>query len=357
MQISRKNNFDLIRLLAALVVLIAHTGYVSQNQVFLDFSGIFSSKVAVDAFFIISGFLIFRSFENSSSLGSYIKKRIKRIVPAYVTVILVSAFGLYFVSTANFKEYFNLEFVKYVFFNLLTLNFLHPYLPGVFETHPVTKVNTSLWTIKVEVMFYIAVPLIAYILHKTRKVWAIAAIYLASILYSMAIVQLVIQLEKPSLMVLENQLPAQLAFFMSGALLFYFYEQFHRQAHLYLAIATAVILVHNFAMEIYFLYPLALGVVVIYFCLIFQYLGNFSKHGDFSYGIYIWHLPIMQVIYHYNLFQTPWIGALLSYVCVFGVSYLSWNYIEKPFLAKRNHYVVAQAQPSIGEKIPERVES
>ncbi|MEM8673261.1 MAG: acyltransferase [Cyanobacteria bacterium P01_G01_bin.67] len=357
MQISRKNNFDLIRLLAALIVLIGHTGYVSQNEAFLDFSRIFSSKVAVDSFFIISGFLIFRSFENSSSLGSYIKKRVKRIVPGYAAVIIISAFALYFVSSVSFTEYFNLEFVKYIVFNLTTLNFLQPDLPGVFETHPVPMVNTSLWTIKVEVMFYIVVPFIAYILRKTNKVWAIAAIYLSSILYSTVIVQLVERLNSPSLMILEHQLPGQLAFFMSGALLYYFYDQFHHHAHTFLAIAALIITVHNFATEIYFLYPIALGVVVIYFCLIFKYLGNFSKHGDFSYGIYIWHLPIMQVIYHFNLFEQPWLGALLSYLCVFLVSYISWNYIEKPFLTRQNHYVVAQTQQSTRDRVKEQVES
>ena len=345
MDINRKNNFDLIRLLAAIVVLIAHVASKSQYPAFLTLTKIFNSKVAVDSFFIISGFLIFRSFENSSSLKSYIQKRAKRILPAYVAVIVIFAFALYFVSSVSFREYFNIEFVKYIFFNLITLNFLQSTLPGVFVDNPQTAaVNDPLWTIKVEIMFYIVVPFIAYILHKTNKVFAIAAIYLLSILYSAVVVQLTDLLSPEMMIQLEQQLPGQIAFFISGAFLYYFYDRFKYNVTLLLPIATLIVIVHNLVAQVYFLYPLALAVIVIYFCLIFKCLGNFGKYGDFSYGIYIWHFPILQIFTHFRLFDHLWLGVPSVLACVFLVSYLSWHLIEKPFLARKSHYVVAEAK-------------
>ena len=345
MKINRKNNFDLIRLIAAIVVVIAHTASNSQYEAFLTLESIFNPKTAVDSFFIISGFLIFRSFENSSSLGNYIQKRAKRILPAYIAVIVVCAFGLFFVSSVNIGEYFNLEFIKYIFFNLLTLNFLQSTLPGVFVDNSQTAaVNPSLWTIKVEKMFYVVVPLIVYFLRKTNKALVIGIIYFLSILYSNIVIQLSDRLSPEFITQLEQQLPGQMAFFISGALLYYFYDKFSDNVMLLLSIAAFIIAIHNFATEIYLFYPLALAVIIIYFCLMFKYLGNFSKYGDFSYGIYIWHFPILQVFNHFNLFSNPWIGVPLLFACVFSISCLSWNFIEKPFLRRKSNHVVAEAK-------------
>jgi len=345
MKINRKNNFDLIRLLAAIVVLISHTASQSQSETLLTIQEIFSSKVAVDSFFIISGFLIFRSFENSSSLRSYIQKRAKRILPAYAAVIIVCAFALSLVSSLSFGEYFNLEFVKYIFFNLITLNFLQSTLPGVFVENPGTVVvNTSLWTIKVEIMFYIVVPFLAYILSKTNKALGIGVIYFSSILYSNAVMQFSDRLGPDLVIQLEQQLPGQMAFFISGALLYYFYDKFRANVMLLLPLAAFIIAIHNYAAEIYLFYPFALAVIIIYACLIFKYLGNVGKYGDFSYGIYIWHFPILQVFVHYNLFSNLWTGIFLAFACVFFASYLSWNFIEKPFLKRKPNLVVAEAK-------------
>lgn len=345
MEINRKNNFDLVRLIAAIVVVIAHTASNSQYEAFLTLETIFNPKTAVDAFFIISGFLIFRSFENSSSIGSYIQKRAKRILPAYIAVILICAVALFFVSTVSFNEYFNLEFLKYIFFNLLTLNFLQSTLPGVFVNHPETSaVNTSLWTIKVEIMFYIVVPFIAYFLSKTNKALGLGVIYGLSILYSNIVMQLSDRLSPELVIRLEQQLPGQMAFFISGAILYYFYDKFCDNVMLLLPMAAFIIAIHNFAAEIYLFYPFALAVIVIYACLKLNYLGNFSKYGDFSYGIYIWHFPILQVFAHYNLFSNPWIGIPLIFACIFFVSYLSWNFIEKPFLRRKFNPVVAEVK-------------
>jgi len=65
--LNRKNNFDFIRLVLALMVAIVHLGTLTQNIHIQQVSGYFDSKLAVDAFFIVSGFLIFMSYEHSKS--------------------------------------------------------------------------------------------------------------------------------------------------------------------------------------------------------------------------------------------------------------------------------------------------
>ena len=99
----KQNNFDIIRFFLAVAVIYSHCfvlcyaklidvepGMIfTQNQV--DIGGI-----AVDFFFVTSGFLIFRSFEQSSTFASYLIKRIRRICPAFFTAFILSVlfFGM-----------------------------------------------------------------------------------------------------------------------------------------------------------------------------------------------------------------------------------------------------------------------
>ncbi|RTZ50041.1 acyltransferase [Chryseobacterium arthrosphaerae] len=134
MQDITKNNFDFIRVLLAFIVFVGHLGALSQSQQLhvLTYSPV---EVAVFSFFIVSGFLIARSYERSSSLKSYAKKRFNRIVPAYLLVVFLCALLLSLVSTLPFSEYFsNTQVYKYLFWNSLFMNFKAPWLPEYSES-------------------------------------------------------------------------------------------------------------------------------------------------------------------------------------------------------------------------------
>lgn len=91
MQIPIRNNFDFIRFCLALTVCLVHASILAGRSELAIISDILSSEVAVQGFFAVSGFLIFMSYERSRSLKSYAVKRVRRLVPAYVTVIVLSA--------------------------------------------------------------------------------------------------------------------------------------------------------------------------------------------------------------------------------------------------------------------------
>lgn len=147
-------------------------------------SSVFSAGVAVDSFFVISGFLIFMSYERSNSLKDYFAKRFRRIYPAYLTVIVICAIlGLFFSSHSSLHQYYSIDWLKYFLSNLSFMNFLQPTLPGVFEENHMPLVNGSLWTIKAEVMFYLAVPLIFFFLSRYNRLLVIGLICGGSILF------------------------------------------------------------------------------------------------------------------------------------------------------------------------------
>ncbi len=134
-----KNNFDLLRLLFAGTVCLVHVYDLSGYQALSTIADILSSAVAVKAFFVVSGFLIFLSYERSSSLTSYTSKRVRRIYPAYFTVVMLCAVGLMLASSKSIGGYFSFEWIKYVVANLTFLNFFSPFKPtdivNIFKTY------------------------------------------------------------------------------------------------------------------------------------------------------------------------------------------------------------------------------
>ena len=87
--------------------------------------------------------------------------------------------------------------------------------------------------------------------------------------------------------------------------------------------------------------PIALGVIVIYVACVFPYLGNFGRFGDFSYGVYIVHFPILQFLIALGMFQDrPFTDLVFAATLVMFAAFLMWHLIEKRFLRKSSHYVV-----------------
>ncbi len=340
-----KNNFDLLRFLLALTVCLSHASSLAGFPQINVFSSFFSSETAVKAFFVVSGFLIFMSYERSSSLIAYLRKRIRRIYPAYFTVVMLCALLLFAVSSTSVGEYFSGEWFKYVFANLTFLNPIQPELPGVFAKHLFTDVNGSLWTIKIEVMFYLSVPILVFLFRKFSPLPVMMLVYGLSISYTKILEVVAVRTNKDVYEELSRQLPGQLSYFMAGAFFYYFLPLFERYVQYFLAVAVAVLVI-NSSFPLFPLEPFALATVVMFLGL-FVYLGNFGVYGDFSYGFYILHYPFIQIIIHFGWFKnSPWLflAAVLGSTMVAAVA--MWNLVEKRFLGRRSHAIPTTANSS-----------
>ena len=132
--IPKQNNFTLLRMLCCFIVIYEHTVLLS-NSSWVNLNLRFD---AVNVFFILSGFWVTFSFLRSDNVIDYAIKRIRKIFPLYLTVVIGFALLLVCVSNLTVREYFtNIGFWKYLFANIFTLNFIHPNLPGVFNGAPV----------------------------------------------------------------------------------------------------------------------------------------------------------------------------------------------------------------------------
>lgn len=334
----KNNNFDLLRFLFAAIVCLVHSHQLSGFKQLEWIGHALSSEFAIKSFFVISGFLIFMSYERSSSLTSYFLKRARRIYPAYLAIVILCAFLLFSVSSNGFGDYFSLSWLKYLIFNISFLNFLESTLPGVFNSNSLTAVNGALWTIKIEVMFYIFVPLFVALFRRFSRILILVLTYSLSILYLMVINQLIENLDLEIYTRLSRQLPGQLCYFMAGATFYYYLPIFERYLG-YSICAAILILAINIVHPLPWLEPVALATVVMFFGL-YLYQGNFGKYGDFSYGIYIVHFPIIQVLLTIGWFQqNPWCYLFAVLLMTLFSAVAMWHLVEKHFLLRSNHYI------------------
>ena len=333
------NNFDVLRFFLAFTVLLIHASYLSSADSLQFLPLILSSEVAVKSFFVVSGFLIFMSWENSSSIKSYFSKRIRRIYPAYVTVILICAVLGALVSSQSPVDYFGKDLAKYLIANLSFVNFIQPNLPGVFESNHLQAVNGALWTLKIEVMFYLIVPIVSLVCVLYGRFLIFTLIFLASAFYSVLMGMYAHHSGSGMFIELQRQLPGQLTFFIVGAAGYYYFSFFNKYA-LWLVVGAVAAIFLKVYLPWELVEPLVIGILVIIIAAIFPPLGNFAKHGDLSYGIYILHFPVLQLFVISGMFnRAPYLALLSAIAVVLLLAFALWHLIERPFLSKASHYV------------------
>jgi peptidoglycan/LPS O-acetylase OafA/YrhL len=341
--VPHKNNFDLLRFVFAFMVLLYHAHVLSRQPELAFLSKWVSAEFAVESFFVVSGFLVFMSYENSASVSDYASKRARRIYPAYFSVVTLCAFAGALISAYSPAEYFSGPWLRYLAANLAFLNFLAPELPGVFHENPWHAVNGALWTLKIEVMFYLAIPFIAYLCNRLGRWRVLIALYVLSVAYAIGMEYLASKTGSELYVQLGRQLPGQLSYFLVGSACYYFLSAFARHWRWGLPIALIALLLPLPRMVDIAIQPAALGVLVVYLAVGARCLGNFGRYGDFSYGIYIIHFPVLQTLIALGLFQiNAYAGLGVATVVVLSAALASWHLVEKPFLKKSSHYVVAE---------------
>lgn len=281
------------------------------------------------------------SFEQSSSVTSYMNKRFRRIYPAYILVIMLSAFGLYLASSKDFMDYFSLMWLKYVISNAVFLNFIQLTLPGVFDENKYNVVNGALWTLKIEVMFYITVPFFVFLCRRFGYHLVLILGYIGSFLYVYTLQTLASKTGSGLYLEPSRQLPGQLCYFIAGAMIYYNLNFFERYIKYLLIIAVLILAVENNTMlPLLFLKPFSLAIIILFLAL-FVYVGNFGKYGDFSYGVYIIHFPLVQLLVASKWFVgSPWLFLVVALSATITSAFFMWHFVEKRFLLRSSHYVL-----------------
>ena len=316
-KINIDNNFDILRLILAVLVFFAHwntlTSQDISNQLF------HLSGYAVHMFFIVSGFLIFWSFDANQNKKHFYIKRFFRIFPLYAFLIILQT--LFFIG---FSDGSTFEVIKYFIANIFFLNFLAPSVGSTLSSLEVNAINGSLWTLKNEVVFYLIVPLL-FMFYKKWGGYILLILYSLSVVYMFAVDYLGIE----KLLV---QFPAQVRLFMVGILLYILFDKFNKNNIYLLAIVSLILLIFlkDNTYFNYILYPFCIGFMMIF---LVYFVKNIKVNFDFSYSLYILHFPVIQLALYFEINPTnPIISFVVLFAVILVLSYFSEKYIEKRFI-------------------------
>ncbi len=337
---ARSNRFDTMRLVFALAVLFSHVLVLPDmpgTRQVQSISNIFG-ELSIQGFFILSGGLVYGSWNRRVSIGNYALKRVRRLYPAYSSVIFATVI-LALIFVPEVRADLGTTF-KYILANITFLNFLQPTLPGIFEGQRFEEINGALWTVKVEVMYYLVLPILVITMNAVGKFrWVLLAlVYIAAEIWRAGFAQYGHANGSYALIQISRQLPGQMSFFVSGIILWEF-RQFIRARWWMFALGGFVVVLTSYL-------PHAEPLRAAGWCALIGGIAfspgpelNAARYGDFSYGIYGTHFPITQAIIAMGVFQySIWAGYATAIVVTILVAVARWNLIEKWFLESNNWY-------------------
>lgn len=339
-----KNNFDLIRLAAALQVALAH-GERFIVQASDTLRSVLEFIPGVPVFFFISGFLISASCERSSSLGSFAIKRVLRIFPALwfcvIGVTLVLAVTGYLAAVGA-------EPGKLLIWLAAQLSFLQFYNPDFMRQYGAGIVNPALWTISVELQFYVMMPLLLLLFRVSRGLFFGLFLFFVAISATYSLYLDPIYGETTAAKLLGVSFIPWIAMFIVGVIAQFYWPRISRffvgkLAHwalIYLVCAligsyvqnmTGIMITGN---RITILLFLPLSGLILALAYADPRLSGFLRGNDISYGLYLWHMPVIGTWLYLGLPQT-YAGIVACVVIAIGVALLSWFAVERPALAMK----------------------
>ena len=338
-----KNQFDKIRILAALVVIFSHhfplTGTRApawlENQ-WLHWS--VTGGVGVMVFFCISGYLVTLSWYREPHFLPFLWKRLLRLWPGMLGSVLcgVLVFGIAF-NALSLGQYLNSPTTWRFFWTNVTLLKEFPFLPGTFPLNPIPHVmNGVYWTIPMEFVCYLVLALLglAAVLRRRRLVQTLLLLYIAGFL----------GWANPDLTGYIRHWIEYPAFFAAGAFIALHKDWFDRHAGKLLLVATPVLV------ATYFLTPYIATSRFLLLPLLVLYLGNlpardswFSRLGDPSYGIYLYGYPIAQTVVALWPDMDFWPSLALACALAIGAGYASWLLLESRALRYKGLFAVPKS--------------
>lgn len=341
-----RNNFDLVRLVAAASVIVGHSFIIVSGRLDAEpLAGVSSFTLgqhAVNVFFVLSGLLVAASLERSPGLVAFMAGRALRVFPGLAVCVLLLGLAMGpLVTSLDPLSYLASPQTLHYLAATLSLATGHASLPGVFETLPAAGwVDVSLWTLKYEMMCYLALALLSALglWVRPKLLWVGLAV-----LIGIEIARLW-RLHVDEFGVFDQVLRFLTCFFVGAG-------AYRLRDRLRLSPAGAALAVAALALSWGTrLEPLVAYVAIGYLALCFSALPlgpmrRLCGRGDLSYGLYIYGWPVGQLL----LLSAPGLGPVglagASLAVTLPLAALSWALVEKPALALKRRLRPKPAMP------------
>lgn len=326
----RANNFDAVRLAAALSVVFSHSFLIAEgseanewlvrlsgNQCVLGLLGVF-------VFFIISGYLVTESWCRQPSPARFALRRTLRIYPALVVNAIVCGLVMGpLISTMPLRAYLAAPELRDFLCKVLTLDPGPLHLPGVlFADNSVGPlVNGSLWTLRYEAMMYVMVLLLGLLrLLRLPVALLLVAAGVAAVHFE--------QLLKPFGDL--GEMAWFLGFFGAGMVLALCRDRLVSDGRLALLGVVGVGLLVRLG-GLIMLFPLAAAYPILWFARRYNPRLDYARHlGDLSYGLYIYGWPAEQLVMWLSGGHARWWQVFFGALAVaLPAAWLSWHGVEK----------------------------
>ena len=333
---SRRNNLRIIRLVAASAVIFSHSYVVNLGIAALALeplgalTGIDCGALAVDIFFVASGFLVGRSLMRGRDPVDFLLSRALRIYPGLICAVLAMALLLGPALTElGANTYFHdSRLYRFIVFNATMVSpwRFTPSLPGVFAHAPYPNVvNASLWTLPWELWMY-ATLLGLYLLRGLGRAYPVV---LGAIALAYAAMALHLWVLDPFLAIGIRFL----AIFQAGVAAYRYRDRITLSWPVLAALSGLMIIV-SLATHSPLLLPLWLAYAVLF---IAYYpplvVERWCDGPDYSYGVYIYAYAVQQTLVWRFGPMAVFPSFLLAWGLTMPLAMLSWHFVEKPALS------------------------
>ncbi|MGF6765553.1 peptidoglycan/LPS O-acetylase OafA/YrhL [Paraburkholderia sp. GAS33] len=341
-------SFDGLRIAFAAMVLFSHSfallGVADPIRSVVTGGGD-PGDLAVDGFFLISGYLITRSWISDPSVSRFLARRALRLYPAFVVASIFSVLLVGPLGASAVGDYFHALNLRQTLVGFLVLR--EPHTPAVFAGTTVGSVNGSMWTISFEARCYLLAMLLglAGMFRKRTTLLILTVIVGSAISYAV-----------PEAGPTDNQhvlfgikavrvsdwMAWFAALFLTGSCFFVFRSRI-RFTLWGLALAMFVLAASLFSAAL--LRPgILLGGAYVVFALASIRRGSRAQRRtmpDVSYGMYLYGWPVQKLLGWYIPHMSPWLMFVLSLTISAVLGWLSWTFIERPALKKKPHRPLA----------------
>jgi peptidoglycan/LPS O-acetylase OafA/YrhL len=329
---ARNNSMNIMRLLTALAVIYGHASAVTgrgPGDIFLQYVGYkFIGGVAVDVFFVLSGFLITASVMSGNGIRYFIASRVLRIYPALIVCCVLSVFLLGSLLTISDQYWQSMDTWRYLLGNATAYRTEY-FLPGVFSELHDHAINGSLWSLQIEVRLYLMIG-IGFLIGVFSSKRVFNALFFTVIILGYFAPDMFSRLFEP-----ENHRHVAMMF-MIGSFAWVNRESIPMRPDVMFALLVFAASLHGTS-KFGFAYALLLPYLVFYIA-IGKWGLWFNRWGDYSYGTYLYGWPCQQLV----LMSFPDIGnignTILSGVLAVFLAFLSWHLVEKSSLQLKERF-------------------
>jgi peptidoglycan/LPS O-acetylase OafA/YrhL len=323
----RANSLNAIRLVLAATVIVSHSWPIGQYGRTPSHGGFAPGGWAVDAFFVLSGYLITGSRLNNTLL-SYLKRRVLRIYPGFVvcllSVVIIFAPIGYIHDHHSLHGYVSTPHtpVSYVLSNLG----LRMHVTSVADTPGGNGAWAgTLWTLFYEFFCYLIVGLLAsWIAFRRQPALAIFALA--------AVTAVSIQNAHVNHVGIHANMVRLLPFFLAGTVIYQLREWIPCTWWLAGLCTGALVVLPLAGIRFVVLCALPLTYVLLYLGAVVPIA--IGRRNDISYGIYMYGYPVEQLV-RYFTFGSQAVFILVSILGTVPLAAASWFFVERPAMRWR----------------------